>query len=141
MKFGSELSVYQYDVSVTPDVMVDAYVLHGIFRNIKRRVESILGLYVISGKSVFTTTDLQESLLIKAEFRSNKYDVLINADSKKFFSGKSLATSKMEDHDIIHNLVNIIIKQALRDTDLRQIGKQPRFFDVKKAIDVEGSDL
>lgn len=90
--------------------MVDAYLLHGIFRSIKRRVESILGLYVISGKSVFTTTDLQESLLIKAEYKSNKYDVLINADNKKFFSGKSLNTSKMEDHDVIHNLVNIIIK-------------------------------
>ncbi len=141
MKFGTELSVYQYEISINDDIMHESFILHGIFRQIKRRVESILGLYVISGKSVFTTTDLQESLLIKAEFQSKKYEVLINADSKKYFSGKSIHTSKMEDHDIIHNLVNIIIKQAFRDTDLRQIGKQPRFFDVSKAIEVEGSDL
>jgi hypothetical protein len=141
LNLGTELSVFQYDVSVTPDVMQDAYIIHGIFRAIKRRVESILGLYVISGRSVFTTTDLTESLLIKTEFQSTKYDVLINAESKKFFSGKNIATSKMEDHSVIHNLINIIIKQAFRDTDLRQIGKQPRFFDISKAIAVEGSGL
>ena len=121
--------------------MQDAYVVHGVFRNIRRRVESLLGLYVISGKSVFTTTDLTESLLLEAEFQSNKYEVVISADTKKFFSGKSLAQAKMEDHNIIHNLVNIIIKQAFRETNLRQIGKQPRFFDISKAIEVEGSGL
>ena len=68
LNLGTELSVFQYEVSVSPDVMQDAYIIHGIFRAIKRRVESILGLYVISGKSVFTTTDLSESLLIKTEF-------------------------------------------------------------------------
>lgn len=141
LALGQELSVYQYEVIVTPDVMQDSYVIHGIFRSIKRRVESLLGLYVISGKSVFTTTDIEDSILIKAEFQSNKYDVVISADSKKFFSGKSLTTAKMEDHNIIHNLINIIIKQAFRDTNLRQIGKQPRFFDVSKAIEVEGSGL
>jgi hypothetical protein len=141
MTLGQELSVFQYEVEVTPDVMQDAYVIHGIFRSIRRRVESILGLYVISGRSVFTTTDLTESLLIQTEFQSIKYEVVISVDSKKFFSGKSLATAKMEDHNIIHNLINIIIKQAFRDTNLRQIGKQPRFFDVAKAIEVEGSGL
>jgi hypothetical protein len=47
----------------------------------------------------------------------------------------------MEDHNIIHNLINIIIKQAFRETNLRQIGKQPRFFDVSKAIVVENTGL
>ena len=67
--------------------------------------------------------------------------MLINVDSKKFFSGKNIDAAKMEDHNVIHTLVNIIIKQAFRDTDLRQIGKQPRFFDISKAVSVEGSGL
>ena len=41
----------------------------------------------------------------------------------------------------MHTLLNIIVKQAFRETSLRQIGKQPRFFDVSKAIEVEGSGL
>jgi hypothetical protein len=141
MKLSEDLSVYQYEVCITPDVMQDTFIIHNIFRTIKKKMESLLGLYVISGKSVYTTSDLSESLLFKTKFRDMEYDVLINAESKSFFSGKTLTNCKMEDHNMIFNLINIIIKQALRDTDLRQIGKQPRFFDISKAITVENSGL
>jgi len=32
LTLGQELSVYQYDVSITPDVMQDSYIIHNIFR-------------------------------------------------------------------------------------------------------------
>jgi hypothetical protein len=66
---------------------------------------------------------------------------LIDVESKKYFSGKQLSQAKMEDHNIMHTLLNIIVKQAFRETKLRQIGKQPRFFDVAKAIEVAGTGL
>lgn len=94
-----------------------------------------------SGRSVFTTTKLDESLQIPCEFRGIQYEVLINQESERYISGKQLTASKMEDHTIMHTLLNIIVKQAFRETSLRQIGKQPRFFDVSKAIEVEGSGL
>lgn len=47
----------------------------------------------------------------------------------------------MEDHNVAHTLINIIIKEAFRQTHLRQIGKTPRFFDISKAIEIEGTDL
>lgn len=75
------------------------------------------------------------------KFRDINYTVIIDAESKKFISGKNLTQAKMEDHSIVHTLLNIIVKQAFRETNLRQIGKQPRFFDMSKAIDVEGSGL
>lgn len=40
------------------------------------------------------------------------------------------------DNSVAQNLLNIIIKQAFRDTDLKQIGKTPRFFDVKNFTDL-----
>lgn len=141
LSLGQELSVYQYEVSVLPDHMSDAYIMQGIFRTIKRRVDAILGLYVTSGRAVFTTTDLEESIEIDVKFRDIDYKVLINAESKRYFSGKQLTQAKMEDHSIMHTLLNIIVKQAFRETNLRQIGRQPRFFDVSKAIEVEGSGL
>lgn len=121
--------------------MSDTYIMQGIFRTIKRKVDAILGLYVTSGRAVFTTTDLDESLVIACEFRGIKYEVCINVDSKRFFSGKQLENAKMEDHNVMHTLLNIIVKQAFRETKLRQIGRQPRFFDLNAAIDVEGSGL
>jgi len=40
----------------------------------------------------------------------------------------------MEDHSLLHHLINIVIKEAFRGTNLRQIGKTPRFFDLTKCI-------
>lgn len=141
MTLGEKLSFYQYEVCITPDVIQDAYLIHSIMRSIKKKMDSLLGLYVVSGRSLYTNVDLEESLLLQTTFRSLEYTVLINVESKAHFTGDSLSSAKMEDHHVIFNLINIILKQAFRDTDLRQIGKQPRFFDVSKAIEVEGSGL
>jgi len=119
LKLSQELSVWQYDVTVLPDHMSDAFIMQGIFKAIKRKVDMILGLYVTSGRAVFTTTELNENVLITTDFRGIKYDIIINAENKKFFSGKQLTQAKMEDHNIIHNLLNIIVKQAFRETNLR----------------------
>jgi hypothetical protein len=124
-----------------PDHMSDTFIMQGIFRTIKRKVDTMLGLYVTSGRSVFTTSKLDDSLLIPCDFRGISYEVCINHESERYFSGKQLSTAKMEDHSIMHTLLNVIVKQAFRETSLRQIGKQPRFFDVSKAIEVEGSGL
>lgn len=40
------------------------------------------------------------------------------------------------DNSVSQNLINIIIKQAFRETNLKQIGKVPRFFDVQNPIDL-----
>jgi hypothetical protein len=47
----------------------------------------------------------------------------------------------MEDHSVVHTLINIILKESFRQTNLRQIGKVPRFFDTSKSISIEGTDL
>lgn len=67
--------------------------------------------------------------------------MLIDAGTKSFFSGNKLNNLKMEDHNVAHTLINIIIKEAFRQTHLRQIGKVPRFFDTSKAIKIKNVDL
>lgn len=119
MKLGTELNVYYYDISISPEVISDSYVIHGIFRNCKKQLDMIMDIHVLSGRSIFTTTDLEESILIKTEFKSQQYDVIIDVDSKRYISGKNTGMIKMEDHSIVHNLINIIIKQAFRDTKLK----------------------
>jgi hypothetical protein len=119
MKLGAELHVYYYDISISPEVIADSYVIHGIFRNIKKRLDMMMDIHVISGKNIFTTTNLEESILIKAEFKNQEYDVVIDADTKHFLSGASMDGLRMEDHSLVQNLINIIIKQAFRDTNLR----------------------
>jgi len=62
LRLGQELAVFQYDVSIQPDAMSDTFIMQGIFRTIKRKIDALLGLYVNSGRLVFTTTKLDESL-------------------------------------------------------------------------------
>ena len=45
------------------------------------------------------------------------------------------------DNSVTQNLLNIIIKAAFRDTNLKQIGKAPRFFDVANPIMNAGQGL
>ena len=97
--------------------MSDSYIMQGLFKILKKQLDAILGLYVQSGDSVFTTTDLSESVSFNPNFRGIEYRVLIDVESKTFFSGKTVG--KMEDHTVMHTLLNIIVKQAFRETNLR----------------------
>ena len=78
---------------------------------------------------------------MNVEYKAAEYEIVIDACSKHYFSGKKLSSLKMEDHSVAHTLINIIIKEAFRQTHLRQIGKIPRFFDTTKAIEIAGTDL
>ena len=133
MKLGAEMPVYYYNILISPEVIADSYVIHGIFGNIKKRLDVMMGIHVISGNTIFTTTNLEESIHIKAEFKNQEYDVQIEASTNHFLIGASMDGQRMEDHSLVQNLINIIIKQAFRDTNLRQIGKAPRFFDVTRS--------
>ena len=73
-----------------------------------------MGIYVISGKNIFSTTDLQESFKLKVVNKGVEYEVFVDAGTKHFFSGESLSHLKMEDHNVAHTLINIIIKEAFR---------------------------
>lgn len=102
--------MYQYDLTVLPDHMSDSYIMQGVFKACKKKADAILGLYIQSGRNVFTTTDLDQTVTMDVKFRDINYTVIIDAESKKFISGKNLTQAKMEDHSIVHTLLNIIVK-------------------------------
>jgi hypothetical protein len=90
--------------------MSDSYIMQGVFKACKRKVDAILGLYVQSGRNVFTTTNIEETLTIDVKFRDIEYTIIIDAASKKYIAGKGMKEAKMEDHSIMHTLLNIIVK-------------------------------
>ena len=102
--------MYQYDLTVLPDHMSDSFIMQGVFKACKKKADAILGLYIQSGRNVFTTTDLEETVVINVKFRDIEYTVIIDATSKKYISGKNISETKMEDHSIVHTLLNIIVK-------------------------------
>jgi len=141
LSLGSDLSVYQYEIQVIPDDMQDTHILNLVYKSAGRKLEALLGLYVTAGKTIFTPTELKEDLVIETTVKSIEFVIKINSDSKVYFSGKQLMTAKMEDHNVIHNLINTILKQAFRDTNLRQIGRRANYFDMDKKVEIEGGQV
>jgi hypothetical protein len=110
LNLGSELSFFQYDIQISPDQMLDSFIIQNIFRSIRKKIESIFGLHVISGRSLYSMHDLDETIVFETTFHNIQYNVSLSAESKRHFSGKTLQSSKMEDHNVIFNLINIVIK-------------------------------
>ena len=63
-----------------------------------------------------------------ASFRGGKYTILIDKSTQSLVTLNDSFTNS--DNTVAQNLINIIIKAAFRETNLKQIGKVPRFFDI-----------
>jgi hypothetical protein len=88
---------------------------------------------VCSGKAIYTTVEIEASLELPIFHRGQKY--VISVDKSSLVSVNLVENSTIADsQDVMYQLLNIIIKDAFRDTDLKQIGKAPRFFDMKNPI-------
>lgn len=102
-------------------------------------LEKALGLYVCSGPSIYVLAELDEDVLFECAMGGAKFSIRIEKSTQSIVQLESKFEN--QDNTVSQNLINIIIKQAFRDTDLKQIGKVPRFFDTKNAIELTQSKL
>ena len=61
----------------------------------------------------------------KEESKTEPVTVFIDTTKKLSFSGQAIKTFKQSENHVISHLINLIIKDALRETNLIQIGKKP----------------
>ena len=69
----------------------------------------------------------------KEKIKSEPVTVFIDTTKKISFSGSSIKTFKQSENHVMSHVLNLIIKDALRETNLIQIGKKPQFFDESKS--------
>jgi hypothetical protein len=115
-----------------------------LFSKIRGEVDACFGgkAHVLAGKTIFSTEELIEDVVLESRIHKTLYTIVISTKNKVFFSGEDLQHgAKMADQQVIHMLLNNIIKDAFRSTQLRQIGTLPRFFDMDKAIPVAQTGL
>jgi hypothetical protein len=74
----------------------------------------MLGIYALSGRNLFTMTDISESFKLSVEYKSIQYDLIVDASSRHYFSGKNIEALKNEEHNVSHTLINVILKEAFR---------------------------
>jgi hypothetical protein len=84
--------------------------------------------FVFVGSNLFSTTDFDRAISLEttAPFYGRYYTIVI--DKCSAFLLDDLNSSKMEDHPVALSFINSIIKNSLRNSQLRQIGRNPRFF-------------
>lgn len=103
-------------------------------------METALGPFVCSGQSIYTLNEIEDNMKFVTNYQ--KQDQIIHVD-KGSMAKVSMAQKDMplESQSVMYQLLNIIIKQAFRETSLKQVGKAPRFFDVENPVVMHAQGL
>jgi len=71
LTLGQNACVYQYCLDIKPDEFWEAHRVHDIIRTKKTALEKALGAYVVSGKTIYTLTELEETLVFKTVYKGD----------------------------------------------------------------------
>ena len=139
LTLGQNACVYQYVLDITPDEMWEAHRVHDIIRTKKTSLEKALGAHVVSGKTIYTLNEIEDSLAFKTTFKGDQAVIKIDKDSGTMIHLTENFENKA--NEISQNLINVILKQAFRETNLKQLGRSPRFFDVNNPTNLPNIGL
>ena len=117
LTLGQNACVYQYALEIKPDEFWEAHRVHDIVRTKKSSLEKAIGYYVVSGKMIYTLTELEETLIFKTTYRGVQCTIKIDTET-----GSNIhLTDNFENknNDVSQNLINVILKQAFRETSLK----------------------
>ena len=126
-------------LEIKPDEFWEAAKVHAIIRTKRISLEKALGLFVVSGKTIYTLNEIDETLEWNTNYRNQIFTIKIDKDQMTTVNMSGEFANK--DNSVAQNLINIIVKQGFRDTSLKQIGRSPRFFDVTNPINLPKQGL
>jgi len=109
LKLSSQLQVFQYVLDVEPMEIWDAHRAHAIIRSKRREMESALGPFVESGKSIYTLTEIEASMHFKSIFKGQTQQIHIDK-STEVRVNLADHTDNTESQTVMYTLLNIIIK-------------------------------
>ena len=134
LSLTENLMVYQYSLEITPDEFWEADKAMKVLKLKWKQITATIGPFVPAGRTVLTLSKISESIDWNINVRGENANVKIPIESEKEIYLNDEFSNK--DNDVKQTVLNLIINQAFRETNLRQIGKSPRFFDINKAIDL-----
>ena len=117
LKLGSSVQVFQYALDISPMPIWDANQVHRILRTKRIALERGVGHFVCSGKSIYTINEIEEDLTFKTTFRGEDYIISIDKTTEAPMMLDDTFANK--DNDVKQQLINVIIKEAFRSTELK----------------------
>ena len=91
--------------------------VHEIIRKNRTNLERALGYYVPSGRTIYTLTELDESLSFATPVRGVHYHVSIDKSTETMVHLSENFQNK--DNEVAQMLINVILKQAFRETKFK----------------------
>ena len=83
LNLGDNLQVYQYALTVTPDDIFEASVVHRILMKKFRRLYKILGAYVPSGKMIFTLAPIEDTFHEESTYEGKPIAINIDKSTER----------------------------------------------------------
>jgi hypothetical protein len=118
LRVGASVNVYQYALEITPMHVWDANLVHRVMKLKRTALERALGPHVCSGKSVYTLAEIDTDLVFKTgKIQGEEYTISISVDTCSVVNLNSNFSNK--ENDVKQQIINVIIKDAFRSTDLR----------------------
>ena len=131
--------MFQYVVRITPDEFCEADKARAIFRTKARAIEAAIGTNFFSGNNIYTLNEIAEDVSFDTNFRGTACQISIEVEDGNQIELDANFINK--ETSLSQNIINCIIKEAFRETDLKQIGKTPRFFDIKNPTEFSSIGL
>ena len=109
LKFMKKLDVFVYPVEIDPEPQ-ETFARNEVMRIIHRQIKTVFGAYALAGKCIASTSDISEEPTFKAAYKDTPYEVTIRSSRRSFFAENTSYESRNEEHLLIDNVINFIIK-------------------------------
>ena len=87
---GCDVEVFCYDIKVLPEVEADCFLKHAIIRTVRKKIELLVGKFILGGNNIFTSCNLNETLLVDSRYKDNNYTIRIDHSTKMSFNLNSV---------------------------------------------------
>jgi hypothetical protein len=96
----------------------DHNLVQSILKTERRKLAMIFNNYVCSGKNIYTTSEIDASLEMPSLHRGQKYVISVDKTTEQIVN---LAENQHVSvtQDVMFQLLNIILKDAFRETNLK----------------------
>lgn len=135
LKMGKNApQIYQYAIGLIEDAECNAppptpFELGKIMDRETKKIETLVGKFLYSGYNIWTTQRIEQTYLLDVKNMGRKCKLSIDHESE-------LTVNTDQDNQAMSQIMNVIVKQAMAETQLRQFGHRPRFFDSENPVNV-----
>lgn len=132
--------IYQYPISlVQPDgqplgVPITSFQMQRIVNQNNEKLVNLVGRYIYSGLNIWTVQQLSEDYIINCHFMGKAVNLFIDSAGEYPVNTQDIDNPNRKDCQAMNQILNVIVKNAMQETGLIQVGNRPKFFNDNDSV-------